>query len=289
MNKLMLHPHPSVSTDGGDIYQQFDSAEYFDAKPPAESNSGYLAGVINLIIRAIPVGVIYNLSQTPTIPDLLIVLERKCTKAYSEFETIVELAMLGYPNGTCTLHNYGLLNAQIVSGHLFYGTVCVEENMIYRKDVDQVFTRPDPLAVSLMKAKLAEQFDKGIDKAKKFYTGAQYYLEDCANEMAIFMLQQACELTYRCLLNALRGKDLKCHSPAILRRHVKRFAPEVIGVFDTVEEREIKYLEILEEAYVQSRYTMTYVINQETIVFLNERVGLLITKTIGMMRKKGLC
>jgi HEPN domain-containing protein len=286
MNKLTQYPLPLASANGEGLQHQFNT-ESLSAFTPMEINS-YLAGVINLLTQAIPVGIIYNLSKTPAMPDLLIVLEKKCTKAYSEYETIVELAMLGYPNGTCTIHNYGLLNAQIGSGHLFYGTACVEENVVYRKDMEQVFSQPDAFAVSLMKGKLAEQFDKGIDKAKKFYTGAQYYLADGANEMAIFMLQQACELAYRCLLNALRGKDLKCHSPAILRRHVKRFAPEVIGVFDPIEAHEIKHLEVLEEAYVQSRYTMSYVISEKAIVFLSERVGLLIAKSINLMVKKGL-
>ena len=243
-------------------------------------------GVVNLIKQAIPVGVIYNLSKVKEELDLIIVLEKSCARAYNEFESIIDLATLGYQQGTCTVHNYGLLNTLMSKGHIFYATACIEENVVYRKSTDEVFPVADPEQVEITKAMVSRLFKGGMEKAENFYDGAQHYFNDGENEMAIFMLQQTCELTYRCLLNVLRGKDLKCHSPAILRKHLKRFAPEIIGVFSMNEAAELEYLQVLEEAYVKSRYQPNYKIDQELIGLLNDKVGLLQERAFELFEKR---
>jgi HEPN domain-containing protein len=232
-------------------------------------------GVVNLIKQAIPVGTIYNLSRTKHELDLIIVLEKKCTKAYNEFENIIDLALLSYPNGTCTVHNYGLLNTLISKGHLFYAAACIERNVIYRKDEDQVFTPVSNVSLLATKALAIDRFKIGMQRVNHFYQGAQCYFNDGMLEMAIFMLHQTCELTYRCLLNVLREKDVRCHSPAILRKHLKRFAPEIIGVFSEVEAEELAYLQVLEDAYIKARYHPDYTIDYELTAFLNERIAVL--------------
>ena len=245
-----------------------------------EYASSSMAGIVNLITQAIPVGMIYNLSKSKEKIDLIIVLEKSCTKAYSEFENMIDLVMLGHEYGTCTVHNYGLLNAQLSNGHLFYTSACVAENLIYRKNTEEAFRAPSEETIALMQEKSAILFNTSLQKAVSFYDGAQYYLDSNSLEMAMFMLHQACELTYRCLLNVLKGKDLKCHSPAVLRKHVKRFAPEVIGVFSEFEEEELYYLQLLEDAYTKSRYELNYMVEKESLNFLNEKVGLLQEKTM---------
>ncbi len=242
-----------------------------------------LEGIINVIKHAIPVGVIYNLSRNNDELDLLIVLEKSCTKAYNEFDHVIDLALLGYTSGTCTVHNYGLLNTLINNGHLFYSIACIEPNVVYRKHTDEVFHIDNPQLLVQSKVLAVARFKHGFEKASNFYAGAQYYLASQSFEMAIFMLQQTCELTYRCLLNVLRDKDVKCHSPAVLRKHVKRFAPEVIGVFSEIEIEELTYLQVLEDAYIKSRYNANYSIDYGLISFLNEKVGLLQEKAKEVM------
>ncbi len=245
-----------------------------------------LEGVINLIKQAIPVGSIYNLSGDKTVLDLIIVLERSCTKAYSDFEHVIDLATLGYETGTCTIHNYGLLNKLIQNGHLFYHTACIEKNVIYKKSNAEAFICNDVDRIIAAKLEAEQTFEKGIAKAVNFYDGAQHYIEADLNDMAMFMLHQACELTYRCLLNVLRGKDVKCHSPAVLLKHLKRFAPAIVGIFDALEEKELDYLQVLEDAYVKSRYNRNYNIENELLIFLNQKIALLQQTAIHLFNEK---
>ena len=234
-----------------------------------------LEGVIELIKRAIPVGIIYNLSRSTEELDLVVVLEKNCTKAYQEFEDLLDLAQLGFKRGQCTVHSYGLLHHLINNGHVFYNTACVAHNVIYQKNNEALFSPASSSLFEKIKLEAETQFKVGMDKALHFYEGAQLYIKNGLDDIAIFMLQQACELTYRCLLHVLRGKAVKSHSPILLRKHLKRFAPEIIGVFSPIEEEEIKYLQLLEDAYVNSRYNQHYKVAHSSIVHLNSSVALL--------------
>lgn len=234
-----------------------------------------LEGVVDLIKRAIPVGMIYSLSKGTQALDLIVVLEKSCNTAYDEFEDIVDLSVLGYPDGICTVHNYGLLHSLISKGHFFYATACIEEHLVYRKSSEAF---PKFNFTVEMKLTMEELFRQGAQKASCFYSGAQHYCEAGEYEMAMFMLQQTTELTYRCLLNVLRGRDVKCHSPSALRKHLKRFAPEVIGLFSEDEDTELLYLQVLEDAYVKSRYQSEYRADGGLTLFLNERIGVLLDR-----------
>jgi len=266
-----------------DLMRMVDSLKYLAFQQPicfitpsfTERTLVSVEGVVNLIKQAIPVGLIYNLSKSKDELDLIVVLEKSCTTAYNEFESIIDLALLGYQKGTCTVHNYGLLNTLISNGHIFYATACIKQHIVYRKSTDELFAPVDAEVFQAAKAMAQCLFKSGMEKATSFYKGAQNYFDQGENEMAIFMLHQACELTYRCLLNVLRGKEVKCHSPGVLRKHLKRFAPEIIGVFSLNEDVELEYLQVLEEAYVKSRYNLSYRIDLELITLLNEKVGLL--------------
>ncbi|KQB99478.1 HEPN domain-containing protein [Pedobacter sp. Hv1] len=267
---LNVLQHCKQLKDHIDIAQPIKLQPYF-----VENSLVSLEGVIELIKRAIPVGIIYNLSRSADELDLVVVLEKNCTKAYQEFEDLLDLAQLGFKKGQCTVHSYGLLHHLINNGHVFYNTACVARNVIYQKNNEVLFNPASSCLFEKIKLEAETQFKVGMDKALHFYEGAQLYIKNGLDDIAMFMLQQACELTYRCLLHVLRGKGVKSHSPMLLRKHLKRFAPEIIGVFSPIEEEEIKYLQLLEDAYVNSRYNQHYKIAHTSIVHLNNSVALL--------------
>ncbi len=105
-----------------------------------------------------------------------------------------------------------------------------------------------------------------MHKAATFLNGARQFANESESTIAAFMLQQACELTYRSLLLAFRGKDIKCHDLALLRKHLSHFVPTIIGVFHQNEKEELKILTAIQEAYINSRYNHTYKIALEELV-----------------------
>lgn len=229
-------------------------------------------GVVSLLKQAIPIGSIYNLSKTKDNLDLLIVLEKGCGVRLDTFEDMVNMSLLGYDNSFCTVHTFGHINQQIGQGNLFYSAVCIEENLIYSKDISQKLPCPSYQVYQKRKVDLNRLFSIEMRKACSFLEGASYYANHINMELAMFMLQQAIELTYRCFLNLLRGRDMKCHSLITLRKNIRRYAPKLIGVFSDKEEEELFYLELLEKGYCDARYNRDYKADKEVVTWLRQKV-----------------
>ncbi len=238
----------------------------------AELTTINLDGVVSLLKQAIPIATIYNLSKSKSVLDLIIVLEKRCGKALDTFENVIDMSQLGYQQSFCTLHTFSYLSQQICEGNFFYSSVCIEENVIYRKVVSEKLPLPNPQVCKSKEIHLNQLFKIEMGKACSFFEGGNYFIGNNCFELAVFMLQQAVEFTYRCFLNLMRGKDIKCHTLCLLRRNVQRFAPNLIGVFSENEEEELSYLHILEKGYCDARYDRTYIVDRDMVILLRQKV-----------------
>ncbi len=109
-------------------------------------------------------------------------------------------------------------------------------------------------------------FEQNMHKASTFLNGARQFANESEGTIAAFMLQQACELTYRSLLLSFRGKDIKCHDLSLLRKHLSHFVPTITGVFNEDEKEELTILATIQEAYINSRYNHTYKIALDELI-----------------------
>ncbi|WP_410220235.1 HEPN domain-containing protein [Pedobacter sp.] len=232
-------------------------------------------GIVSLLKQAIPIGTIYNISGKKDKLDLIIVLEKCCGKSLETFENVIDMSLLGYPDSVCTLHTFGYLKQQMLEGNFFYSSVCIEKNVVYRKSTAELLPCPCFKIYEVMVARCKHVFDAEMKKASSFLSGAINYIDTGSYELAVFMLQQTAELTYRCFLNIMRGKDIKCHSLIVLRRNLKRFAPYLIGIFSADEKEELHDLEILEKGYCDARYNREYTVTEETVSSLYQKVSML--------------
>ena len=259
-----------------------DTIGILDALPIEEFTLFSLDGVVSLLKQAIPIGSIYNLSKNRKVLDLIIVLEKGCTRKLDTFEDVMDMSLLGYDHSFCTLHTFGHLNQQICKGDLFYSTACVEENLIYMNSISQKLPSPSAQVYQKKNSYFNEVFKIEMSKASSFLKGASYYANHINLELSVFMLQQAVELTYRCFLNLLRGKDMKSHSLSTLRRNIIRYAPKLIGVFSEKEEEELFYLDLLEKGYCEARYNRAYRADKDTVAWLLQKVWELHSKAFDL-------
>ena len=242
-------------------------------------------GVVNFLKQAIPVGTIYNISADRRKLDLIVVLEKCRCVALDNFSDTIEMSLLGFEGSICTLHSFGGLNQQLTSGNLFYNWACTEAHLIYRKSIaeqlpsvgGEIYTHKMGIYHRIFKIEMA--------KACSFLDGAKQFIIARRYELAVFMLQQAVELTYRCFLNLLRGKDIKCHALYVLRRNISRYAPGLLGVFSENEKEELFYLEMLEKGYCEARYNRDYVVKKETVQYLYEKVWKLHARAFDLFAK----
>jgi HEPN domain-containing protein len=205
--------------------------------------------------------------------DLLIVIPDSCQKPFKEFETVIEACLLNNQTITFSLHQSSHLSDHLAEGHIFYLFVCREENMIYT-DGKTALPKFPTLIAAEVKQKATIDFEAGFKKATFFMDGARLY-SNRDRGLAVFMLQQAAELTLRTFILALTGKEVRTHSILTFKKYCRRLAPELNTIFPGNTEEEEKLLQLLEKAYLNGRYARTFDVEEEMLAVLFERVALL--------------
>jgi len=100
-------------------------------------------------------------------------------------------------------------------------------------------------------------------------------LETRPSDIAIFLLHQAAELTYRGILKHLNGYDKKTHEIRSLQKYVRRCAPQLCNAFPDDTAEESRLLNLLENAYLKSRYEQEYPALEKDLSALFGKVGAL--------------
>jgi len=255
--KTYIYPHSPEFTLQKDICK----------KPLSIPQSSYmkLNSVISFIKEAIPLSYIFcaNLSDSRT--DLILVTDRYVYKPMNDISSVLDLALLGYRHINCTVYTYGTLYDHLLKGHLYFSAVCRPENCIYQRSGSFDLPLLDPEQSEELIQSSSSSFQQHLHKAFTFYQGACHYYNDNETNIAAFMLQQTCELAYRSLLLAFRGKEIRCHELVLLRKHVLHFIPEMNGIFDPEEKKETIILSHIQDAYIRSRYDNNYEVNTENL------------------------
>lgn len=244
-----------------------------------------LSAVIELLVRAIQPERIFLLHSGSKLIDLLIVIPDSSQKPFSHYEVIVDVACLNYKEVNFSLHQSNELNRHIEEGHLFYLTACTNDNLVYDNGAAPFPVTPS-LKLAEVKAAAKEKFDGGMSKANSFFEGAKTYFEADNFSLTLFMLHQATELTFRAIICAFVGRDVKEHHISILKRHTRRCAPELNLVFPADTEKEQQLLQLLDKAYLDARYSSSFTVCKEDLLILFDRVQHLHLTANGVFTQK---
>lgn len=223
--------------------------------------SDRLYHILDLMTNLLPIGIIFNVSKKVDYFDLMVVLDEHCTFASKNADVLMEPALINFPNCVYSIHTFSSIHQQIKVGNLFYCTMCIPQNVIYRKDTVPLPAPCNPQVFKQQVISYTRIFKREIDKAAQFLKGAVWYIEHQIFSLAAFMLHQATELTYRAFLGAFGEHVIKTHELNKLRKHLKRFVPVVLGAFDENDVLEIRLLGLLERAYCEARYSERYQIS----------------------------
>ncbi|TCC90063.1 HEPN domain-containing protein [Pedobacter frigiditerrae] len=219
--------------------------------------------IINILTPIIPIGYVFFQQGKLNSGNLTFVVDRYEYKPIDEVHQAVNFSLMAYPKITFEIHTYGTMVNLISNGHFYYATLCAQKNCIYQKKAHYNLPSPNPVLLAANRLNAAILFKQNSDKALSFMNGAKQYLERNENTMAVFMLQQACEFTYRGLIMVFKGKNIKSHELVMLRKQLTHYAPQVIGLFHPKPKKELRLLTFLQEAYIKARYENAYQIDQE--------------------------
>jgi HEPN domain-containing protein len=239
-----------------------------------------LQRVLNMIVELIGPEKIFllearesNIPGEKTLYDLLIALPGSAAGPHDEYMTIVEHISKRVHPVTALVLNMGDLRKMLSAGHIYYSRVCSYRNLIY-DDGRSPLPCPVSIPVTDIISRAEKDFNCGIHRAQSFLEGARRFSAREEKELAAFMLHQAAEQTCRAILRGLAAHDIVSHNLRLLMKRCERCIPGLSKVFPTGE-NEDRLLQLLQKAYINTRYKNNYEISEPDLMTLLNRVDYL--------------
>lgn len=170
------------------------------------------------------------------------------------------------------VHTLKDVNRQLDQGRPFFVDIVRQGIALYEAEGFD-FHQPRALPPEEARTEAQAYFDKWFPSADAFLrmgSGAQAAGD--YNEAA-FVLHQAAERLYHCVLLVLRLYSPKSHKLNFLRSHCEEIAPELIEAWPRADKISRRCFELLRLAYVNARYSPEYKLTDEEMRWIGERVA----------------
>jgi len=146
-----------------------------------------------------------------------------------------------------------------------YAPALYDAGNICREDI------PEPKG-TINSKEATKQWEDGLSKAKEFLAGAELYRVRKQHKMAAFMLHQSAEQALRTLLKVGTGYHANTHSIDRLLRYGSLVAYQLPQLFSRQTEQEKRLFNLLQKAYIDTRYKEDYKITDEELLILTEKI-----------------
>ena len=114
--------------------------------------------------------------------------------------------------------------------------------------------------------------NQGINKVTEFLAGADLYRIREQNKMAAFMLHQATENVLHSILKITTGLHFNTHNIDKLIRYCSMVSYNIADIFSRSNEKNERIFQLLQKAYIESRYKEDYTIRTDELITLTEKV-----------------
>lgn len=172
------------------------------------------------------------------------------------------------------VHSLSDVNAQLERGRPFFVDIVRQGIALYDAE-GFCFAQPRLLPPEEARAEAQGHYDEWFDSALGFARNAGYAVKDEDRKLAAFLFHQAAERLYHCALLVLTLYSPKSHRLNFLRSQAEQVAPELAEAWPRGDRHARRCFELLRQAYVNARYSPHYLITDEELRWLGERVGVL--------------
>lgn len=169
------------------------------------------------------------------------------------------------------VHTLGEVNDGLANGRYFFIDVARDGIALYQAD-DSELHEPKPKTPAQALAMAQEYFEEWYPSGERALVN---FGDDLKREWlkdAAFMLHQATERFYNCVLLVVSFHAPHVHNLAFLRTQAERIDPRLTTVWPRDNRRQRAMFEKLKEAYVKARYSKHYRITAEELAWLGEQV-----------------
>ncbi|WP_416067765.1 HEPN domain-containing protein [Rhizobium sp. ZK1] len=169
------------------------------------------------------------------------------------------------------VHSLHDVNDQLSRGRPFFVDIKRDGKVLYEEE-GHPLAQPRPLTKEEAKAEAQKNFEQWFQLSQEALVGAQLMLEQNIWRDGAFMLHQATERAYHCLLLTLTLYSPKSHRIKVLRSKAEDLDKRLIDAWPRDNRMARRRFELLSRAYVEARYSPNYAITTEELRWLVERV-----------------
>jgi len=169
------------------------------------------------------------------------------------------------------VHTLQEVNDGLAHGRYFFMDVARDGIALYQSDGTEL-PEPKPKTPKQALAMAREYFEEWLESGEGFLKGYRFYMGERDWKKAAFLLHQATESYYHCVLLVCTFYTPHVHNLGFLRTQAERIDRRLIDVWPRETKAERARFEKLKEAYVKARYSRHYRITEEELVWLGTQV-----------------
>ncbi|CAH0356986.1 nucleotidyltransferase and HEPN domain-containing protein [Sphingobium sp. CECT 9361] len=169
------------------------------------------------------------------------------------------------------VHTLGEVNDGLAHGRYFFMDVARDGIALYESDNTELH-QPKPKTPHAALDMAKEYFEEWMPLATSAQKGFQFFVSQKEWRDAAFILHQATERLYHCVLLAVTFYTPHVHNLAFLRTQAERLDARLTHVWPSDNRKQRALFEKLKEAYVKARYSKHYRISAEELAWLGEQV-----------------
>ncbi len=170
------------------------------------------------------------------------------------------------------VHAYDQLNSELAQGRPFFVDVARDGIALYEA-AGYPLAEPKLLAPEEIASEARLHFDNWFPLAQHALKLSRDSVADGVVRDAAFMLHQATERLYNCVLLVFTLYSPASHNLTFLRSQSEDIAPRLIEVWPRNTKHSRRCFSLLKRAYVEARYSLHYKITTEELAWLTERVA----------------
>ena len=169
------------------------------------------------------------------------------------------------------VHTLAEVNSGLSEGRYFFIDIARDSIALYQSDATDL-PEPQPKTPDQALDLAREYFDEWLPAAEGMQRTAEFSMSEDRLKDAAFLLHQATERYYHCVLLVCTFYTPHVHNLGFLRTQAERIDPRLIEVWPRETKAERARFEKLKEAYVKARYSKHYRITQGELAWLGEPV-----------------
>ena len=169
------------------------------------------------------------------------------------------------------VHSLHEVNDGLAHGRVFFMEVAKDGIAIYAAD-DRELATPKPKTPEQALEAAKEYFEDGMPSGAGMLETARFSQHQGRLKDAAFLMHQATERLYGCLLLTLTFYTPYNHNIAFLRSLAEGLDRRLYGIWPEINRRDRAMFQKLKEAYTKARYSKHYRISEEELTWLGERV-----------------